>query len=163
MFLNSKNSTNMSIDPTNQSVFSQTITPYFGLTHSILCATGLSKYNNSELVITSTANGELFGNSLYLGYNTINSQYFYMLVILPEALFNGNPVNLTNNIISIYSTVNTLFYLNVNSNSSTEFSPSSTKIQSASSTTTTNNNTLPSTTFNLSKLTMSVSNINIIS
>ena len=157
MFLNSKNSTNMSIDSTNQQVFSQNIgSPYIGLPNSTLVSTGVVKYFNSELTMLTSSGGYMFGNSLYLGLNTINSQNFYMLLILPEALFNGNPLTTTNNMLSIYSTKNTLFYINITANSSAQFSPQSATVSTGST------STILNSVYNLSKLNMSVSNVPIV-
>ena len=70
-----------------------------------MCATGDAKYFSSDLDMLAVANGQLFGNSIYVGANTINNQVFYTLLILPEALFNGVPLTPTNNTLSIYSTI----------------------------------------------------------
>jgi len=151
MFLNSKNSTNMSIDPSNQIVFGQNIgQSYFGLSNSTLCAGGNLKYYNSSLNILATNNNELFANSIYLGQNISNGQTFYMLLILPEALFNGNALDTTNNIVSVYTSSNTLFYINASSNTSTKFSEDAYVVSSTGTSTST---------FNVSKLIMSASNI----
>ena len=103
-------------------------------------------------------NGQLFGNSIYVGANTINGQVFYTLLILPEALFNGTPLATTNNTLAIYSTVNTLFYIITSANSSSQFVPSSASITSTSTSGT--NTIVP--TYNISKLILSVSNVPII-
>ena len=151
MFLNSKNSTNMSVDPSNQIVFGQNIgQSYFGLTNSTLCASGNLKYYNSNLNILATNNNELFANSIYLGQNISNGQTFYMLLILPEALFNGNALDSTNNTVSVYTSSNTLFYINASSNTSTKFSQDAYSVSSTGTSTST---------FHVSKLIMSVSNI----
>lgn len=149
MFLKSTNSATMSVDPTSQTVFGQSIGKnYFGLQNSTLCSTGTAKYVNSQLNMLTTNNGELFGNSVYLGLNTVNNQLFYMLLILPEAQFNATPSTSTSNVMSIYSTPSSLFYINTSTNASAQFSP-----QSTSGTTTSQA---------ASKINMSVSNIPII-
>jgi hypothetical protein len=159
MLIKSPNSANISVDPTNQQVFGQTIgANYFGLSNSVLCATGDARYYSSDLSMLAVNNGQLFGNSIYVGANTINGQVFYTLLILPEALFNGTPLATTNNTLSIYSTVNTLFYIITSANSSSQFVPSSASITNTS--TTGSNNIVP--TYNLSKLVLSVSNVPII-
>lgn len=161
MFINAKNSSNLSIDTTNQTVFNGESSTYLGLSSANLCDTGLCKYFNSELMMLGTdGNATYFGNSLYLGLNSINDQNYYILLILPEALFNGNPQNLNNNDISIYSTPNTVFYFMVNATSSSAFSPSSTNTvtntsSSSGSVTTTN-------TYNVNKVVLPVSNVQLI-
>jgi hypothetical protein len=151
MFLNSKNSTNMSVDPSNQIVFGQNIgQSYFGLSNSTLCASGNLKYYNSNLNILATNNNELFANSIYLGQNISNGQTFYMLLLLPEALFNGNALDSTNNTVSVYTSSNTLFYINASSNTSTKFSQDAYSVSSTGTSTST---------FHVSKLIMSASNI----
>ena len=109
MFLSGKNSANLSIDPTYQNIFNSSSSNYLGLPNSMLCDTGLCKYFNSELkmfgtsIPVSTADQFYFGNTLYLGYNSVNGQNYYMLIVLPEALFNGTPQSTSNNSMSIYA------------------------------------------------------------
>ena len=168
LFLNSKNSVNLSIDPTNQNVFNQSSTLYLGLNNSSLCDAGLCKYFNSELTLLGTGYqnntvATYFGNSLYLGLNNINSNSYYMLIILPEALFDGTPLN-TNNTMSIYSALNTIFYFNFNSSSSSAFSPLS---NSVSNTTTTSSSSTANTgnvsnSYNVSKINLPVSNVKLL-
>ena len=164
MFINSKNSANLTIDTTSQQVFNQATSSYFGLSSS-LCDTGLCKYFNSELLMIGTVNNPTyFGNSLYMNLNSIDGQTYYMLLILPEALFSGVPQNTTNNNISVYSTPDTIFYLTINSTSSSAFEPSSTSVtnttttsSSSSSSSGTSNNT-----YNVSKIVLPVSNVKLI-
>ena len=104
-----------------------------------------------------------FGNSLYLGLNTINTNSYYMMIILPEALFNGTPLNSINNVISIYSTNDSLFYFNFNSSSSSRFVPLNNYVSSstnqntpASNSSTTNN------TYYVNKIILPVSNVELL-
>ena len=118
-----------------------------------------TKYNNSELGMLSTISGYLFGNSLYVGQTTVNGQKFYTTLILPEALFNGMYVSGANQIY-IYSSISSLFYLASNLNSLTQFTPSNYTVTTipVSSYNATPTNQLS---YNISKLIMSVSNVNI--
>lgn len=164
MFINSNNTNNLAVDPTNQTVFNAETSSYFGLQSSTLCDTGLCKYFNSELQMINTSSNNsvptYFANSLYMGLNSINGQNYYMLLILPEALFNGVPQNLTNNNISIYATPNSVFYFMVNATTSSAFVPSSNSI----TTSTTNSNGSGSTngTYSVSKIVLPVSNVQLI-
>ena len=160
MFLSNNNSAGMTIDPTNQIVFGQNISKsYFGLDNSTLCSTGVVTYYNSSLQMLSTDNDYLFANSLYLGNNTLNNQSFYMLMILPEALFNGVPSSLSPNVLSIFSSDESLFYLTATNNTSTQFSSSGYNI-STSGTNTTNKVTSSITpNYKINKIVMTVSNI----
>lgn len=167
MFINSKNSVNLSIDPTYQTVFNETSSVYFGLSSSTLCDTGLCKYFNSELIMlgtdTSTMNiNTYFGNSLYLGLNLINNQTYYMLLILPEALFSGTPSSTTNNNISIYSTTNTIFYFMVNASTSSAFTPSSNSITNTVATTSSTGTGTVNNTYSVNKIILPVSNVQLI-
>ena len=164
MFINSKNANNLAVDPTDQLVFNAETSPYFGLQSSTLCDTGLCKYFSSELnMINTVGNSSIqtyFGNSLYMGLNSINGQNYYMLLILPEALFNGVPQNLTNNNISIYATANSVFYFMVNSTTSSAFVPalnSITNTTSSSSSSGTSNGT-----YSVSKIILPVSNVQLL-
>ena len=163
MLVKSPNSGNISIDPTNQLCFGQSIgANYFGLPNSLLCATGDARYYSSDLNMLAVANGQLFGNSIFVGANTINGQVFYTLLILPEALFNGTPLSTTNNTLAIYSTVNTIFYIIASANSSSQFVPSSTSITSTGTSTSSGSTFNITPTYNISKIVLSVSNIPII-
>jgi hypothetical protein len=163
MFINSKNSANLTIDTTNQQVFNQGTSNYFGLTSSSLCSAGLSRYFNSELLMIGTiSEPTYFGNSLYMNLNSINGQNYYMLLILPEALFSGIPQNSTNNNISIYSTPNTIFYLTINQTSSSAFEPSSTTVTNTVSTSGSNGTGTSNNTYNVSKIVLPVSNVQLI-
>ena len=125
----------------------------------MLSSVGLINYKNDELQMISTDSGSLFGNSLYLGLQTINNQQFYVLVILPEALFDVQIIE-GNNVLSVYSSPSSLFYLNVNANSSSQFAPTSNNTVTSSSTSQFSNNV--SSTYQVTKLNMSVSNDKII-
>ena len=169
LFLNSKNSQNLSIDPTNQEVFNSNSSLYLGLNNSTLSDTGLCKYFNNELTMLGTS-GELtgvntsyyFGNSLYLGLNTINSQSYYMLLILPEALFNGTPLNLTNNVMSIYASNGTLFYFNYNSSSSSAFIPTGYTVSASNQNSGSSGSGSTSSTYHITKITLPVSNVQLL-
>lgn len=164
LFLNSKNNANMSIDTTYQDVFNSNTSIYLGL-NSTLCDTGLCRYFNSELNMVGTNNNNqvstYFGNSLYLGLNVINGQTYYMLIILPEALFNGVPLNSSNNNISIFATNDTIFYFTVNSTTSSAFTPDKNSISSSSSSSTTSTTTVNNT-YSISKIVLPVSNIQLL-
>ena len=174
LFLNSKNSQNLSIDPTNQQVFNSNSSLYLGLNNSTLSDTGLCKYFNNELNMLGTPqesginSSYYFGNSLYLGLNTINSQSYYMLLILPEALFNGVPLNSTNNVMSIYASMGTLFYFNYNSSSSSAFAPTSNSVSSttqnssSSGSSSSSSSGSTSNTYYVSKITLPVSNVQLL-
>lgn len=160
MFINSKNSNNLAVDPTDQLVFNAETSPYFGLQSSPLCDTGLCKYFSSELNMIHTAGNDseqtYFGNSLYMGLNSINGQNYYMLLILPEALFNGIPQNSTNNNINIYATPHTIFYFMINSTTSSAFAPDSNSI---TNTTSSSSGTSGTGTYSISKIVLPVSNV----
>lgn len=166
MFLNSKNSANLSMDVTAQNVFNQTASTYFGMSDSTLADAGVVKYFNSELNMLGTGSSSTpmsfyFGNSLYIGLNVINGQTYYMLVILPEALFNGSPINSSSNTVSIYATPNSIFYFNFNSVSSSQFTP---ETNTVSTTTGSTSSSTGSTTnsYNIGKVILSASNIPLI-
>ena len=169
LFLNSKNSQNLSIDPTNQEVFNSNSSLYLGLNNSTLSDAGLCKYFNNELNMLGTS-GEIssfngsyyFGNTLYLGLNTINSQSYYMLIVLPEALFNGTPINSTNNVMSIYASNGTIFYFNYNSSSSSAFVPTGNSISSTSQNSSSSGSGSTSSTYYVSKITLPVSNVQLL-
>lgn len=169
MFLNSKNVANLSIDPTYQSVFNNNISAYMGLPSSKLCDAGLCKYFNSELSMIGTnisanltSNTSYFGNSLYLGLNVINSNSYYMLIILPEALFNGVPLSTSNNIMSIYATYNTIFYFMINSSSSAAFTPDANTVSSSSSSAYNTSSNSVNNSYSLSKINLPVSNVKLL-
>ncbi len=161
LLIKSPNSVNISVDPTNQVVFGQTIGyNYFGLPNSLLCCTGDARYYNSDLNMLTVNDGQLFANSIFAGLNIINGQQFYTLMVLPEALFNGNPLNSSNNVLSVYAAPSTLFYIITSSNSSSQFVPSSASVTSTGGSSGSTTTLTP--TYNLSKLILSVSNIQII-
>ena len=167
LFLNSKNSANLSIDTTYQEVFNANSSMYLGLSSTSLCSSGLCRYFNTELNMlgTSDMNQSLstyFGNSLYLGLNVINSQSYYMLIILPEALFNGTPQNSTNNNLSVFATNDTIFYFMVNATTSSAFTPDSNSISSSSSGSGPTNSTSVSNTYSVSKVVLPVSNVQLL-
>ena len=163
LFLSSKNSANLSIDPTYQNVFNSDLSLYLGLNSSTLCDTGLCRYFNSELNMIGTSRetnvlGTYFGNSIYLGLNVLNGQSYYMLIILPEALFNGIPLqNSIVNQISIYANPDTVFYFMINSSTSSAFVPTYNTISSVVPNTG-NTNTVNNT-YSVSKITLNVSNV----
>ena len=141
MLLQTSNSANMSVDPTSQSLFNSDSVTYFDLQNSSLCGTGTVNYSNSILNILTANASFLFANSIFSGQTTINNQTFYNLVILPEAQFNGAPTTNEGN-LSIYAVNNSPFYTSTSSSSNT-----STRFDTSSST---------------SKITMTVSNIDIV-
>ena len=169
MFLNNKNSVNLSIDPTYQDVFNSNSSLYLGLSGSTLCDTGLCRYFNNELTMlgttnntTSTLQTAYFGNSIYLGLNSINNQYYYMLIILPEALFNGTPVSVTNNVMSIYASLGTIFYFNFNSSSSSAFVPSGNSVSNTTPYSSSSSSGSVNNSYNVSKVILPVSNVQLL-
>lgn len=163
MFINAQNSSNLTVDITNQETFNENTGSYFGLSNSSLCDAGLCKYFNSELLMIGTQSTPIyFANSLYMGLNSINGQSYYMLLILPESLFNGTPQSTVNNNISIYSTPNTIFYLSINSSSSSAFVPSSNTITNTTSTSGSSGTGSTNSTFNVSKIVLPVSNVQLL-
>lgn len=139
LMLNSKNSFNFSIDPSEQNVFGQQIGfNYLGIPNSILSSVGNCVYMQSSLNIISDDEGNLFGNSLSLGLTVINNQSYYIVIILPEAQFNPNINTAMPNILTVYSTPNTEFYIMVTPNSGSQFAPSSGNLVSSTITKTTN-------------------------
>lgn len=166
MFLNAQNTATLSIDPTHQNVFNSNTSLYMGLPSSKLCDTGLCKYFNSELLMlgTSTPNQDssYFGNSLYLGLNTINNKSYYMLILLPEALFNGTPVNPSNNTLSIYATLNTIFYFMINSSTSSAFVPDANSVSKITTSTGTTTTGTINNTYSISKVNLTVSNVKLL-
>ena len=163
LLLKAPNTVNMSVDPSNQTVFGQNIgANYFGLPNSILCTTGDCVYYNSDLILSSVSSGELFGNSIYAGLNTINGQQFYTLIILPEALFNGNPQSSGNNVLTVYTTPSTLFFINTSPSSASQFTPKSASVTSSGSSTGSSSTFTITPTYDLSKLILTASNTRII-
>jgi len=167
LMLNSKNSANMSVDPTEQTTFGSTVGfNYLGLNNSVLASTGNARYQNFNLNMLTDIEGDLFGNSLSLGLNTVGTQTYYILIILPEAQFNPLMSIVNSNTITIYSTLNTLFYINISANSSSQFAPNASGLVATSaSKTSTTSNTVNNTNsvsiapvYNISKLILSVSN-----
>jgi len=153
LFLNNSNSSNMTVDPSQQLVFGQNINqPYFGLQNSVLCSSGDGMYYSSTLSMLEAGptNKYLFANSLYIGLNVINNQSYYMLIILPEALFNGVPISTSQNVLSIFATNETLFYLTAVNNTSSRFVPSNYTVSGSSSNKTSS--------YNINKIVLSVSN-----
>jgi hypothetical protein len=164
MILNSKNSASLAVDPSEQSVFGKTVGfNYLGLSNSILSATGNLNYDFVNLNVLSDVEGDLFGNSLSLGLNTIGTGTYYILIILPEAQF--NPVLNSNvNPLTIYQTPSSLFYIMVTANSGTQFAPNSTGLvasgRSSSSGTTTSSSTIAiQPVYSINKLLLSTSNV----
>lgn len=163
MFLNTVNSANLSIDTTEQNVFNQSSSTYFGLVGSTLADAGVVKYANSELTMIGTGDlsseqAHYFANSLYMGINTINNQNYHTLIILPESLFNGTPLSTGTNTVSIYSAYNTIFYFNVNNTTSSPFVPQTNTVSTTSSTTGSSANTTTSS-YSIGKVMLSVSNV----
>lgn len=159
IMLNSKNSVNMAVDPSEQNVFGQQIGyNYFSLPNSSLCATGDCVYMNAPLNILSDEEGDLFGNSLSLGLNVINSNSYYILILLPEAQFNPTINTSLQNTLTVYATPNTLFYIMVTPNSGSQFSPSSTSVMASTGKTTNSSVTTLQPTYLIQKLLLSVSN-----
>jgi hypothetical protein len=131
MFINTKNKIGLTVDPTVQTVFNQNIgTEYLGMNNGVLSSTGTIKYNNSVVNMLTTKNGDLFGNSIYLGMYNGGTYNYNVLIILPEASFNTTPVSSTSNFMTLYSKVNSLFYVTV-----LAIPPTSTAITNANSTT----------------------------
>lgn len=141
MLLQTTNSANMSIDPTSQDIFNNDVGNYFDLQNSSLCSTGKVNYSGSLLNILTASTNFVFANSIYSGETTINNQKFHNLMILPEAQFNGAPISNAGK-LSIYAVNNSPFYTASSSTSS-----SSTRYNANS---------------DISKQTMTVSNIDIV-
>jgi hypothetical protein len=158
LFLSSKNNVNLSIDPSEQVVFSSSINnPYLGIQNSVLCAGGNCKYGNATFNTLATVNNQVFGNALYAGMQLVNNVPYSILLILPEALFNY-PANVGTNSLNIFSTNTSIYYLATSASSSTQFTTSTTIV----------NNKTSNPTFivipnqGISKLTISVSNNNLV-
>jgi hypothetical protein len=163
IMLNSKNSFNMAVDPSEQLVFGQQIGyNYFSLPNSLLCATGNCMYMGTGLNMLADDQRDLFGNSLSLGLNIINSNSYYILIVLPEAQFYPTINTAMVNSLTIYSTPNSLFYVMVTPNSGSQFSPGSTSTVTASTKSTTNSTSASTLsfqpTYSIQKVILSVSN-----
>jgi hypothetical protein len=158
LMLNSKNSLNLTVDPSSQMVFGQQIGySYFGLPNSVLCSTGNCMYMSSGLNMLADDQGDLFGNSLSLGLNVINSNSYYILIVLPEAQFNPMINTSVVNTLTLYSTTDTLFYIMVTPNSAAQFSPSSVStVSTLTKTTNTTSSFQP--TYTIQKVLLSVGN-----
>jgi hypothetical protein len=160
LFLSSKNSAGLSIDPSEQIVFSSSINkPYLGIINSVLCSTGNCKYGSANLTTLNTVENQVFGNSLYVGNQLVNNITYSVLLILPEAMFNY-PANVGNNILNIYSTDTSIFYLATSATSSSQFTTSTAVISNKSTTQTTTFVVVPSQ--GISKIIISVSNNNLV-
>jgi hypothetical protein len=160
LFLSSKNSANLTIDPSEQIVFSNNINnPYLGVSNSVLCSTGNCKYGNANLTTLGTDENQVFGNSLYVGFQLVNNITYSVLIILPEAMFNY-PANVGNNTLNIYSTDTSIFYLSTSPSSSSQFTTSTTVISNRSTTTTPTFLVVPNQ--GVSKIIISVSNSNLV-
>jgi hypothetical protein len=159
--LNSKNSANFSLDPYEQSVFSQEFSlngsvPYLGQSGSILCSLGNCKYGASDIKTLSTDVLSVFGNALYLGQRVINNQNYYCVALLPESQFNPHQtVPVTS--LNVYSTFTSIFYIMSSITSGSQFT-SATSISSKS--TTSSYSITPG--LGVSKITITVSNIPLI-
>lgn len=159
--LNSKNSANFSLDPYEQSVFSQEFSlngsvPYLGQSGSVLCSLGNCKYGASDIKTLSTDNLSVFANALYLGQRVINNQNYYCVALLPESQFNPHqtiPVTSLN----VYSTFTSIIYIMSSITSGSQFT-SATSISSKS--TTSSYSITPG--LGVSKITITVSNIPLI-
>jgi hypothetical protein len=163
LMLNSKNSVNMTIDSSEQLVFGQQIGfNYFSLPNSSLCAAGNCMYMQNSLNVLTDDQGDLFGNSLSLGLNIINSSSYYILIVLPEAQFYPTINTAIANTLTIYSTPNSLFYVMVTPNSGSQFSPSSNTTITASTKSSTSSNSSSTLsfqpTYSIQKVILSVSN-----
>ena len=119
--LHGKNSASLSIEPSEQNVFSQEISlnnnnvSYMGQPGSMLCSLGNFKYGTSEIKTLTTKNLNVFGDAIYLGTKSFNNQPYFCVLILPETLFNINqPLPVPN--VSIFSTSTSLFYVMSNTN-----------------------------------------------
>jgi len=123
--IHQNNSANIAIDPTLQNVINQNIGPsYFGLDNSKLYSNGDDLYTDSKLNILSTHNNTLFGNSIYIGTRVINNNLYYISFILPESGFRPDYSSNDANILDIYATTNTAYYVNSPTGSS-RFLPNS--------------------------------------
>ncbi len=85
-----------------------------------------------------------------------------MLVVLPEALFNGAPLNTTNNVMSIYASQGTIFYFNYNSSSSSAFLPSLNSVSTSTQNSSSSGSGSTSNTYFVSKITLPVSNVQLL-
>ncbi len=83
-------------------------------------------------------------------------------MILPEALFNGVPLSTINNNISIYSTPDTVFYFMVNPSTSSAFVPTSNTITNSVPSSSSTISGSVNNTYSVSKITLPVSNVQLI-
>jgi hypothetical protein len=144
------NSANITIDPSQQTVINRdTGQNYFGRSNSVLYSLGSNTYTSSKIELFSTLNGTLFANSIYLGIQTINNSTYNISLILPESAFRPDYSSINANILNIYATINTPYYV-TNSGGYTKFVPGA--IQT---------NVPNQSKYDISKLTMTVSNNNI--
>jgi hypothetical protein len=158
LFLSSKNNVNLSIDPSEQVVFSGSINnPYLGIANSVLCAGGNCKYGSATFNTLATVNNQVFGNALYAGMQLVNNVPYSVLLILPEAMFNY-PANVGTNSLNIFSTNTSIYYLATSASSSTQFTTSTTIVSNKSS----NPTFIVVPNQGISKLTISVSNNNLV-
>ncbi|AYV80008.1 MAG: hypothetical protein Gaeavirus5_5 [Gaeavirus sp.] len=166
LLLNSLNTAKFTIDPNEQSVFGQmTGFNYLGLQNSTLCSMGDLKYQNVNLQMISDSQGDLFGNSLSLGLNMVGAGQYYVMIILPEAQFAPIINPSLPNLLTLYATPNSLFYIMVTANSSSQFVPgANTAIGAAPTRTTTSTTTAAVTTqpiYTVNKMILSVSNTSV--
>ena len=132
MLVNSTNSVNFVVDPSEQNVLNKSIgIDYLNMgTNCTLMTTGVCRYNNSNLKIEQIQNGDLLGNSFFMGLRkgssggSASSTYFVQ-VILPETLFNGKPIQMGPNQMGVFANVNSPFYIKLNGSAATQFSPDS--------------------------------------
>ena len=158
LLLSSKNTVNLSIDPSEQIVFSSSINnPYLGIANSMLCAGGNCKYGNASFNTLSTVNNQVFGNALYAGMQLINNVPYSVLIILPESMFNY-PANVGTNSLNIFSTNTSIYYLATSASSSTQFTTSTTIVSNKTS----NPTFIVVPNQGISKLVISVSNTNLV-
>ena len=157
-FLRATNSASLSIDPTEQQVFSRNIvfsssslSTYFNIPNGVLSSTGNIKYGNTQLTTLVTSNNTCFGNSLFLGQQTVNNVLYYVLVIMPEALFNlaGNTGTTS---LNLYSTLTSEFYLSTSTGSFNQYVSASNSVSSKNVTSNTTS------TVGIAKLILSVTN-----
>ncbi len=160
LFLSSKNSLGLSIDPSEQIVFSDNINnPYLGILNSVLCSSGNCKYGSASLTTLATNEKQVFGNSLYVGFQIVNNITYSVLLILPEAMFNY-PANIGNNSLSIYSLDNSIYFIATSGSSSSQFTTTTTVLSNKSSTNSSTITIVPNK--GVSKIIISVSNFNLV-
>jgi len=140
--LHSKNSANLTIDPTEQNIFSENISSndnvtYMGQPGSMLCSIGNLKYGTNEIKTLTSNDLTVFGNAIYLGAKSINNQSYYCVLLLPETLLNINQAKPVTS-LNIFSTLTSPFYIMSSVNAGTQFTTkdgSASKITISSSTT----------------------------